>query len=196
MTKTSILCVTAALTVIGAPAAAQTTKNIFVDVNFGGQFASRTFVVEGVQEVYGENAIFSTSHEVGSSDLFDISGGYRVWRDLSIGLGYSYFGSSGDATLTAAVPHPLVHDRRAVTTVTAPDLKRTEKAVHLQFLWTVPVTDKIDASFIVGPSFISAKQDLVNNISVPANTQDAIPVLETQSDWATGFHIGADLSYL
>ena len=49
MTKTSILCVTAALTMFGAPAAAQTTKNIFVDVNFGGQFASQTFVVEGVQ---------------------------------------------------------------------------------------------------------------------------------------------------
>ena len=98
MTKTtSILWIAAALTMSAVPAAAQTTKNIFVDVNVGVQAASRTFVVEATPIVYDETAILSTSHKVGSGVLFDVSGGYRVWRDLSIALGYNYAGGSADA---------------------------------------------------------------------------------------------------
>ena len=47
MTKTtSILWMATALTMSAAPAAAQTTKNMFVDINAGVQVASRTFVVD------------------------------------------------------------------------------------------------------------------------------------------------------
>ena len=197
MTKTtSILCMATALTMSAAPAAAQTTKNIFLDVNAGVQVASRTFVVGARPIVYNETAIVDTSHDVGSGGLFDVSGGYRVWRDLSIGLGFSFARSSGDAAMTAAVPHPLFHDRRVETKATADALKHSEKAVHLQAIWTMPVTDKIDASFSVGPSFISVSQEVVNGITVTANTQNATPLVETQSDTAKGFHVGADLSYL
>lgn len=197
MTKTtSILWLTTALTLSAAPAASQTTKNIFLDVNAGVQAASRSFVVDAAQPVYGETAIITATHEIGSGVLFDVSGGARVWRDLSIGVGFSYADSSADAQVTAAVPHPLFHDRHLSTNSTAAGLKHSEKAVHLQVIWTLPVTDKIDASFAVGPSFISASQELVSGITVAANTQNATPVIETQSDTATGFNVGADLSYL
>ena len=196
MTKTtSILWMATALAMSAPPAAAQTTKNIFLDINAGVQVASRTFVVDAFPIVYNETAILRTSQEVGSAGLFDVSAGYRVWRDLSIGLGFSYAGGSGDAAMTAAVPHPLFHDRRVETMATM-DAKRSEKAVHLQVTWTMPVTDKMDASFSGGPSLISVNQELVNNITVTANTQNATPAVETQSDTATGFHVGADLSYL
>lgn len=196
MTKTtSILLMATALTMSAAPAAAQTTKNIFVDVNAGVQVASRTFVVDAFPIVYQERAIIGTSHKVGSAGLFDVSGGYRVWRDLSIGLGFSYAGGSAEAEMTAGVPHPLFHDRRVETKQTV-DVKHSEKAVHLQAIWTIPVTDKMDASFSVGPSFINASQELVTGITVTPGTQNATPELEKQSDTAKGFNIGADLSYL
>jgi hypothetical protein len=196
MTKTtSILWIATALTMCAAPAAAQTTKNIFVDVNAGVQVASRTFVVDAFPTVYNERAIIRTNQEVGTAALFDVSGGYRVWRDLSIGLGFSYAGGSADAVMTAAVPHPLFHDRRVETTATV-DAKHSEKAVHLQAIWTVPVTDKMDASFAFGPSFINVSQDVVTGITVAAGTQNATPLTETQSGTAKGFHIGADLSYM
>ena len=98
--------------------------------------------------------------------------------------------------MTAAVPHPLFHDRHVQTTATADALKHSEKAFHLQAIWTMPVTDKMDASFSVGPSFINVSQELVSGITVAAGTQNATPVTETQSDTAKGFHVGADLSYL
>jgi hypothetical protein len=196
MTKTtSIVWMATALTMSAAPAGAQTTKNMFVDVNGGVQVASRTFVVDAFPTVYDEAAILSTSHEVGSAGLFDISGGFRVWRDLSIGLGYSYASGSGDAAMTAGVPHPLFHDQRVETQATV-DAKHSEKTFHLQAMWTIPVTDKMDASFSFGPSFINASQEVVTDITVEAGTQNATPLTETQSDTANGFNIGADLSYL
>ena len=197
MTKTtSLLWIATALTMSAAPAAAQTTKNIFVDVNAGVQVASRTFVVDARPIVYNEAAILSTSHKVGSGVLFDVSGGYRVWRDLSIALGYNYADGSADAQMTAGVPHPLFHDRRVETTVTVDSVKHSENAFHVQAVWTMPVTDKMDASFSFGPSFIHVSQELVTNITVAAGTQNATPAPETQSGTAKGFQIGADLSYL
>ena len=195
MTKTtSILRIATALTMCAAPAAAQTTKNIFVDLNAGVQVASRTFVVDASPIVFGETAIMSTSHDVGSGGLFDMSAGYRVWRDLSIAIGFSFAGGSADAAMTAAVPDPLFHDRRVEVTATVDGLSHSEKTFYLQALWTVPVTDKMDASFSLGPSFINVSQELVNNISVTGST--VTPLTETQSDTATGFNIGADLSYM
>ena len=196
MTKTtSMLWMATALAMSAAPAAAQTTKNIFLDINGGVRVASSSFVVDAFPIVYGETAILSTSQDAGSGALIDVSGGYRVWRDLSIGLGFGYARGSGDAAMTAGVPHPLFHDRRVVTNATA-DAKRSEKAVHIQATWTMPVTDKIDASFVFGPSFISVSQEVVNNITVTPNTQNATPSVESESGTAKGFHVGADLSYM
>lgn len=197
MTKTTSICLlAAALATFSAPAAAQTTKNFFVDVNVGLQVASESFTVDSFPIVYEEAAIVGASHDVGSGRLFDISAGYRVWRDLSIALGFSYATGSADTVMTAAVPHPIFFDRRVVVTKAAKDVKHTEKTVHLQFVWNVPVTDKIDASFIVGPSVIGVNQEVINSITVPAGTQDANPVLDSQSDTAAGLNVGADLSYL
>jgi hypothetical protein len=196
MTKTtSILWMATVLTMSATPAAAQTTKNLFLDLNAGLQAGGGTFVLDALPIVYNETAILSTSHDVGIGPLFDVAAGYRVWRDMSIGLGFTYARGSGEAQMTAAVPHPLFHDRRAVTTATE-DVTRSEKTVHLQFAWTMPVTDKMDASFLAGPSFINVSQEVVNNLSVVANTQNATPATETESDTAVGFHVGADLSYL
>jgi hypothetical protein len=197
MTKTtSLLWIATALTMSAAPAAAQTTKNIFVDVNVGVQVPSRTFVFDAFPIVFNETAIIRASQEVGSAGLFDASGGYRVWRDLSIGLGFSYAGSSGNATMTGAVPHPLYYDQRVEMTGTVDAAKHSEKTVHLQAIWTMPVTDKMDASFSLGPSFINVSQEVVNNITVTLNTQNATPAVETQSKTAMGFQVGADLSYM
>jgi hypothetical protein len=199
MTKTkSVLLLAAALiTSSGAPAAAQTTKNIFLDVNFGVQTGSQSFAGGPiVQPAYDETVITSFTQEYKSGPLFDISGGVRVWRDLSIGLGFSRTTGKGDAAVTSAVPSPIFHDRRVTVTNTVADLKHTETAVNILVGWTVPVTDKIDATFSFGPSFLNGKQELVNGVTVPAGTQGATPTVAEESKGGTGYNVGADVSYL
>ena len=83
-----------------------------------------------------------------------------------------------------------------VTEQTVSDLKHTENAFYVQAVYIIPVTAKIDVALGIGPVFIHVNQDLVSNIDVPAGTQAAVPVVETQSKTAVGISLGFDGTYL
>src|SRR5262245_31974431 len=101
MTKTTTLVLIAGTLILGSAtfAGAQApppSKNIYVDVNFGGQPQSRSIATEMLPVVYNEVAIIHSTQEIGGSGFFDVLGGYRVWEDLSVGLGLtSTFTSKG-----------------------------------------------------------------------------------------------------
>ena len=173
------------------------TKNIFVDVNFGGQPQSRTFSTEAFPVVYNEVAIIRSNQGVDGSAFMDIQGGYRVWRDLAVGLGWTTtFTTKGTAEVTGAIPHPLFYDTYVETTQTVNDLEHRERSVHILFMWTSPITDKMDASVSAGPSYIKVTQDVVTGASVPNGTQTFTPITEEQSDGVWGFNFGGDVTYL
>jgi hypothetical protein len=173
------------------------TKNIFVDVNFGGQPQSRAFSTEAFPVVYNEVAIIRSNQEVGGSGFFDIQGGYRVWRDLAVGLGFTTtFTTKGSAQVTGAIPHPLFYDTYVESTQTVDSLEHRERSVNVLFMWTTPITDKIDGAVIAGPSYIKVTQDVVTGATVPAGTQTFTPMSEEQSDSVWGFNFGGDVTYL
>ena len=58
------------------------------------------------------------------------------------------------------------------------------------------ITNKLDVAFGVGPTFINVKQDLVTNATVPTGTQNATPVVETQTGTGVGAHVQFDGNYL
>src|SRR5436309_9230181 len=105
-TTTRMLIMAAALTfAAGSEATAQTPQVPpappsmgFLNVNVGGQIASRSVDVNGSAPLYGETLTITTSQSVGSGALFDISGGYRVWRNVSAAIGFSNFSKSSDAS--------------------------------------------------------------------------------------------------
>jgi hypothetical protein len=173
------------------------TKNIFVDVNLGAQPQSRSFTVDAFPIVYNEAAIIHSTQDVGGTGFFDVQGGYRVWRDLSVGLGLTKaFTNSRVATVTGAIPHPLFYDTRVESTQTVPDLEHSETTTHLFVMWTSPVTDRIDAAVSLGPSYVSVSQDLVNSVNVPAGTQTFTPIVSNESEGVWGFTFGGDVTYL
>jgi hypothetical protein len=178
-------------------AQAPPTKNIFVDVNFGAQPQSRSFSASSTPVVYNEVAFINSAQEVGGSGFFDIQGGYRVWEDVSVGLGWTKnFTTNGTAEVTGAIPHPLFYDTYVESTQTIEDLEHREQAVHILFMWTSPISDKMDASVSAGPSYVSVTQQLVTNVTVPAGTQTFTPVAGEESDSAWGFSFGGDVTYL
>ena len=173
------------------------TKNIFVDVNFGTQPQSRNFSTSSTPVVYNEVAFIDSMQDVGGSGFFDIQGGYRVWRDFSAGIGFtSNFTSKRDATVTGGIPHPLFYDSYVTSTQSVQDLEHRERSVHVLFMWTSPITDKMDASVIAGPTYVKVTQDVVIGASVPAGTQTFTPLTEEQSDSVWGFNFGGDVTYL
>lgn len=177
------------------------TKNIYFDVNFGVQPAAQTFSIttpNPPQLVYNESVVLGGTQGINGSMLIDLTAGYRVWRTVSVALSFgTTVSGKGDARVSAGIPHPIFYDTRKESTQELTDLKHKEQSIHLSFMWTTPISDKIDASVYAGPSFIKVKQDVVSTVSVAPGTQEFTPAVSEESEGAKpGFHFGGDVTYL
>jgi outer membrane protein with beta-barrel domain len=203
MTKTTTIVglLTALMLGHGRTASAQTTPapltQGYVSINAGAQPQTRTFTTSASYPIYGETATFSADHHVSNGPVFDINGGKRVTGNLAIGAGFTSFSAKKDASVvTSSVPSPLFFNQPQRTVQTMSDLKHTERAFYVQAVYIMPITSKIDISLGIGPTFIKVNQDLVSNIDIPARTQAAVPIVETQSKTAVGVIVGFDGTYL
>src|SRR6266705_975782 len=110
MTKTIRAAVWAMVWTLGGVAAAHAQtpaeSQISASVSLGGQFGTRTISNSTSFVLYNELATVSDTQKIGQGVVFDISGGYRVWRRLSVALGISTFHGSSDATLIGSIPSP------------------------------------------------------------------------------------------
>jgi hypothetical protein len=201
-TTSLVLLMTGAVilgTATGAIAQTPPTKNIFVDVNFGVQPQSHTFSTEAFPIVYNEVAIINSTQGVDGSAFMDVQGGYRVWRDLSAGLGLTTtFTVKGDANVEGGIPHPIFYDTYVNSTQTVQDLEHREQSIHLFVMWTSPVTDKIDASVSFGPSYVKVFQDVVIGANIPGSQgpQSFTPVSDQQTATTWGFNLAGDVTFL
>ncbi|MGH9371668.1 MAG: outer membrane protein [Vicinamibacterales bacterium] len=198
MTKAG--CLAAALgALVTAPANAQQmtwTDKGFVNVNLGGQSGSRDLTTDSTFELYAEQGNLSTTQEVGGGALFDFSAGYKVWRNLALGMGYSRTGSDSDVAIAAAVPDPVFFDRLRNLTAAATGADHSENAFHIQGTWVMPVTDTLDVSFSAGPTIFNVSQDIPSAITVnePGPTLASTTIVDA-SETTLGFHFGADVNY-
>jgi hypothetical protein len=182
-----------------APASAQMTwtDKAFLNVNFGLQEVSRTLDTSSNFDLYGETGTLATTQPIDGGALFDIGAGYKVWKNLAVGIGYSRVVSDGDVTLEANVPDPNLFDHPRGVTGVAPGAEHAEHSIHLQGTWVMPVTDKMDVSFSFGPTIFMVSQDVVNGISVTEPTPTISSTTVTRQDkTAVGVNLGVDLNYL
>lgn len=191
---------TLALCTLGVPAAeAQMTwtDKLFVNANIGIQGGSHSLEASTNFELYDETGTLSTAQDVGGGFFFDVSAGYKVWRNLAVGIGFSRTASDDDLTVTARVPDQLVFDRLRTATATASGVSHSETAINLSGTWMLPVTDKIDVGFVFGPTIFHVNQDLPTSISVtePGPTINSIAVTGAGKT-TMGFHMGVDVTYL
>ena len=81
-----MICATVAPT---ASAQMKWTDKGFANVSIGGQAGSHTLATSTTFDLYDEQAKVETSQKVKGGALFDISAGYKVWRNLAAAIGYS-----------------------------------------------------------------------------------------------------------
>jgi hypothetical protein len=195
--STGVLAVAAvALFPLSAAAQMKWTDKAVASINFGAQVGSHTLDTSETFTLYDEPGSLSASQQVGGGGFFDIGGAYKVWRNLLVGVDYSHSSSKDDATFTASVPDPAVFDRPRTVTGTFAGSAYKENAIHFSGTWMVPVTDKIDAGLVFGPSVFMIKQDIPSQISA-AEPPTAANVTSTRvKKTAAGFHAGVDLTYL
>jgi len=205
---TSLMVLIAGLLLAGASeTAAQSPLNgkLFISVNGGAQTQSRTIDNSGSLGLYNQTASWTTSQSVPSGGLFDISVGYKVWRDFGLALGYSQFSETGTVVGSASIPSSISFTQppRQVAINETP-AERSDRNVYLVAMWFIPIKQKIDFAIAIGPSFTRVKQDLVvdsqqfrENIVNAANSGTTIqPVLVNQSGTANGILVGLDGRYM
>jgi hypothetical protein len=173
----------------------------FVGASIGAQGGGNDVTVNLSRPVYGEQMLIDATHDVGGGLLWDVAGGYKVWRNLVAGIAYSQFSTEGDVTANVTVPHPLFTDAPRAGTTTASGAERSERAVHFVASWMIPVTDKIDVALSGGPSIFFVAQDLVRDVPFtersPVGEVDlGAPVISRSSETGAGFNVGAELTYL
>ncbi len=183
------------------PAAAQTwDARGFLTINGGQQAASPDFADNIAFTDFAEEGDFDARYANGSDTLFDAGGGVRVWRNLGIGAGVSLFSHTGDAGITARIPHPFFFDRHRAIDGTEPGFAREETAVHLQALWVIPASRSFHITLSAGPTFFTVKQELVTGVNYDhAYPYDVATLSGTdkqgQSVSTTGFNVGGDVAF-
>jgi Outer membrane protein beta-barrel domain len=189
-----------ALVLAATPAHAQMMQwqdRGYANVNVLAQPQSRNVTATSSFELYGEQATVVGPRKIGGGAVFDISGGYRVWHNLAVGLGYSHFSNSDNVTVTARIPDPLVFDNPVQQDLDAGKLDHSENAVHISAVWFWPVTDKIDVALSAGPSIFNVSDEGVSGVTVQPNTSIATGVTTSKdSDTGVGVNVGLDVTYL
>jgi len=168
----------------------------FVNINVGAQPRRQSLSTSSSLSIYGETATFSSSQSIGNGAIFEIDGGYKLLGNLGVKVSYSSFSKGGSASVTATVPHPLFFDQFKTTTQTAAGLDHTEHTVTVEAIYFMPLTEKIDLSFSIGPAFVTVKQGFVSSINVIPGTQDVTVATTTDSATSVGATAGFDGSYL
>ena len=175
----------------------------FFKVNIGGQSKEQTFTDTSTFTIYNEKGAVASAHSIGGGTLFDISAGVRFWKRLGVGIAYSSIKNKNDAAISVRVPHPVIFGTFREASATAADLEHTENAVHLQLMWTIPVTNKFDLTVMAGPSFFTVRQTIAT-VHAPQDIRDVAPFttvsintlsLTDLKDSPVGVNIGADASY-
>ena len=126
MTRMALMAAMISVTVLGAAVtvAAQQDGRVFISVNGGLQATSTEFADNIVFTEFVEDGDLDASYGIDSGAIIDIGGGVRLPGNLGIGIGFSRFDTSNDASVDARIPHPFFFDRHRAIAGSAPGLTR------------------------------------------------------------------------
>jgi hypothetical protein len=198
-TAATILLVSAA-TLAPSSTNAQTAPRVFVSVNGAQQTTRHSFADSFGFEVNRETGTTRAEYPIDGGLVVDGSVAVRVWRNLAAGVAFSNFTRDDPAETESEIPHPFFFDmpRGVAGSV---DTRRTERAIHVQASYRVPVSRAIEVSFFGGPSFFRLEQDIVTDIeydeAFPFDTAEFRRArTRTVDGSALGFNAGVDVAWM
>jgi hypothetical protein len=192
------------IVIVAAPAGAQPvrwTDRGYVIVDGAARLTSTSFDGIARPVTFVEPAQVDTSYRVRQAPAVDVAAGARVWRNLAVGAGVSFFARDTTAAVDAKVPHPFVFGKPRSVSGAASGLEHTETTVNIQARWVMPPTRtrRWQIDLFGGPSLFVVGQDVVRDITItetyPYDTATfASATLDHRSRTHAGFHVGADVT--
>jgi len=151
--------------------------------------------------IYDEAATITSSATFTSGSLFDVAVGMRIFRNLTVGVGYHQEQNDTEGQLSGQIPSPVFFNRPRTLSDTVAGLDRKEAATHLNIGWVFPVNDKLDVLVYAGPSFFRLTQESVTNVTIGEQggnftTVVAQPTTTDVKKSVTGYNVGADATYI
>lgn len=196
-----ILVAAALLTASRLPAASAqpAPDRIRVSVDAGVQIAPTTFDTAATKRVYVEDGVVGASYELRRGPVFDAGIAVRLIGPIAVGVTVSQYSERSDAAITATIPHPFFFKTPRTISGTAPGLQRDELVTHVQGIYTLHPTAKVDVALSAGPSFFRVRQQLVTDITFAdtypydAPTFTAATTQRITAANTVGFNAGADV---
>lgn len=177
---------------------AQTPPPRFLlSVNGGAQVTGSDLTDRREFEVNVETAVSESRHPFKTGALFDGGLGVRVWKRLGAGVAVSYFNATSTVDVEARIPHPFQFNAHRTVSGSVGGARRRETAVHAQVLYHLPLEGRLRAIVFAGPSFVSGRQDVVQEVlygeEFPYDTATfAGADLSRASGSGVGFNAGVD----
>ena len=177
------------------------TDQVYVNIGFGVESGSSDLNDTKTFTLYDEASTVNTTSAWTSGSLFDVSAGLRVWRGLSIGIGYHQEKTNtADVAIDGTAAHPLFFNRPRSFTGSVTGLKRKENATHFNLGWMVPIGSRVDVHVTAGPSFFRLQQDAIADVEpvergVPFTEVGLLTTRATVKRSLVGFNAGVDAAY-
>lgn len=170
----------------------------FISVNAVSQASNQSTVSDSLSHPPSDPAQrYDVAYSTPDGPAFDLGGGMRVWRNLSVGLAVTRF----DAVVRHSIDslEPAVHRGRVV------HLDQRQLGYHLQASWVVRVADRLDVAFFAGPSVFRVRRarvadvDIADGASVPMSDFACCPGLigataQDVTDRLPGYSFGFDFT--
>jgi hypothetical protein len=173
-----------------------TESPFFVSIGLGGSLQTESFTHSSTFVSSSETGTIESNQNVGRGFLFDVTGGYHFTEHAAVALGVWTTGSDGAAGVTAAIPDPLFFGRFTTVTASLSDLPQRTVGLNIQFVWTMPLAERMDLAIYGGPSIIHVRQD-IGSVNVTPDTQTVTPTTLSESKTtAKAGNVGFDLRYL
>jgi hypothetical protein len=185
------------------PAAAQSRtwpERFWFGVSGGIQPTVNGFDDTFERPLYVETERVTVGYPGQSGLVIAASGGARVWKQLTIGIGVTRYNRRASATVEAQLPHPFFDDRfrdiEGTTTTT-----RSETGAHVLIGWMLPLSDTLRLIVTAGPSLLNVGQTLVTDVqfaeTFPYDTAEFTGATTSNARRsATGFNAGADVFWM
>jgi Outer membrane protein beta-barrel domain len=189
-------------TVGATPAAAQSSAQPRVEIsaNVGALTGASKFTESDTIPSNGrENETITVDHGVKTALAFNVGAAVRIAPQFWVGVQYAMAEMKPSASITAAVPHPILFNAPRTVDGSIDNVTHSEQNVHVDLMYALPI-HAVDVKVMGGPTFFNLKQDFVSGVTVnetyPFDTATfASATTKRLSKGAVGFNAGVDISH-
>jgi len=183
------------------PAAPKGMTGAFqITVDVGQRLTTPGFSDSFDVPLYTETEHVTTTYPDASGLFVGFGARYRIWKQLTVGVSASTFSHTGDATVTASLPHPFFDNTPRNVEGTA-STKQEEVGIYPTVGWLVPLSPRVQIALAAGPAIMRVKQQFVTSVhyseTYPYDTAIFTSAdVDESSASAVGFYAGVDVSWM